>query len=261
MKGDVLNNALSCALSCGYELIDTAFKYQNESEIGDVLANHWNEQNKVLVQTKFSVTQLLYRRILWLTYGRKTTKDAIKGSMKRLNKDCLDVYLLHSPSKGYVDFYGELIKYREQGKVKVIGVCKFDEQQLKDIKNAYGEYPSINQIEVHPYHSNKRIIEFCREQGIAVEARSIFTHGDAIDELLHSEILLELSKEYGKTIPQVIVRWIIQQGMIAIVKSQSHNLIKENVDVFDFCLTEKQMSMIDSMNKNQSFGYKSIHFQ
>lgn len=253
MKGEALRNALSAAVSNGYGLIDTAFKYQNETEIGEYLSNY----NQVLIQTKFSVTQLSYKKFLWLKYGRKTTKDAIEGSMKRLREQCLDVYLLHSPSNGYVNFYGDLKEFRKQNKVKVIGVCRFNERQLQDIKDKHGEYPTINQIEVHPFHSNKRLIDFCKEHEIVVEARSLFAHGDALNELTQSNILQKIAKEYGKSVPQIIIRWIIQQGLIAIVKSGMPDHIRDNSEVFDFCLTEKEMSLIDTMNRNQSFGYVS----
>ncbi len=261
LKGEVLETTMDYAINNGYTLIDTAYKYKNETEIGSFLAAGNVREQPIIVQTKFSATQLSYKKFLWMKYGRKTTKDAIIGSMKRLQKDCLDIYLLHSPSKGYVDYYGDLIKYRDQGMVKVIGVCKFDEQQLKDIKNAYGEYPSINQIEVHPYYTNKRVIEFCKDNGIAIEARSLFTHGDALNEIMQSESLQNIAEEYNKSIPQIIIRWTVQQGLVALVKSQTISHIKENVDVFDFCLTEKQMSSIDSMNRDKSYGYKSIHLQ
>lgn len=261
LKGEILGNAMNYAINNGYTLIDTAYKYKNETEIGSIIAACNVHLLPIIVQTKFSVTQLSYKKFLWIKYGRKTTKDAIIGSMKRLQKDCLDIYLLHSPSKGYVDYYGDLIKYREQGMVKVIGVCKFDVQQLKDIKNAYGEYPSINQIEVHPYYTNKRVIEFCKDNGIVIEARSLFTHGDALKEIMQSGVLQNIAKGYNKSIPQIIIRWAVQQGLVALVKSQTPSHIKENVEVFDFCLTEKQMSMIDAMNRDQSFGYKSIHLQ
>lgn len=261
LKGEVLETTMDYAINNGYTLIDTAYKYKNETEIGSFLAAGNVHEKPIIVQTKFSVTQLSYKKFLWMKYGRKTTKDAIVGSMNRLQKECLDIYLLHSPSKGYVDYYGDLIKYREQGMVKVIGVCKFDEQQMKDIKNAYGEYPSINQIEVHPYYTNKRVIEFCKDNGIAIEARSLFTHGDALKEMMQSEVLQKIAKEYNKSIPQIIIRWAVQQGLVALVKSKTPSHIKENVDVFDFCLTEKQMSSIDYMNRDKSYGYKSIHLQ
>ena len=251
VKGEDLLGALDCAVSNGYGLIDTAYKYDNESEIGSFLNNH---KSPIIVQTKFSVKQLSYKKFLWLKYGRKTTEDAINGSMERLHKKCLDVYLLHSTSKGYVDYYGDLIKFRQQGKVKVIGVCRFDERQLQDIRNKWGEYPVINQIEVHPYCSNKRVIAFCKERGIAVEARSLFAHGDALEGFFQSKALSTIASDCNKTIPQVIIRWAIQQGLIVIVKSGTPKHIKDNIDVFDFSLTASQMERIDAMNRDTSYG-------
>lgn len=257
MKGELLKESLDCAINNGYTLIDTAFKYQNESEIGSFLSNINTPRNQIIVQTKFSATQLTYKKFLWFKYGRTTTEDAIKGSLERLQKKCLDVYLLHSPSNGFEKYYGDLMRFRGQGMVKMIGVCRFDESQLQKIRETCGEYPIINQIEIHPFYTNKKVIDFCKEKGIAVEARSLFAHGDIMEELLQSDMLKSIAKEYDKSIQQIVIRWVVQQGLVAIVKSGSQSHIKENIDVFDFSLTGKQMSMIDSMNRNQSFGLVS----
>lgn len=257
MKGELLKESLDCAINNGYTLIDTAFKYQNESEIGSFLSNINTPRNQIIVQTKFSATQLTYKKFLWFKYGRTTTEDAIKGSLERLQKKCLDVYLLHSPSNGFEKYYGDLMRFRGQGMVKMIGVCRFDESQLQKIRETCGEYPIINQIEIHPFYTNKKVIDFCKENGIAVEARSLFAHGDIMEELLQSDMLKSIAKEYDKSIQQIVIRWVVQQGLVAIVKSGSQSHIKENIDVFDFSLTGKQMSMIDSMNRNQSFGLVS----
>ena len=251
MQGDVLASSISEAYNFGYRLFDTAYKYKNESGLASNLKGN---DTDYIIQTKFSVTQLSYKKFLWFKYDKKTMDDALDGSMQRLGTPCLDVYLLHAPSKGYVDFFGNLLRYKEQDKVKVTGVCRFNEKQLLDIKDVYGVFPEMNQIEVHPYHSNKRMIEFCKERGIAVEARSVFTHGDALKNLMNEDVLIQIARECNKTIPQIIVRWIVQQGMIAIVKSESRQHIQENIDVFDFYLTEFQMHKIDTLNKNMSFG-------
>ena len=253
LRGDALKESIACAINNGYTLIDTAFKYQNESEIGNYLSIK-NMENQIIVQTKFSATQLNYKKFLCLKYGRSTTEDAIKGSLGRLRKSCLDVYLLHSPSNGFERYYADLMRFREQGNVKVIGVCRFDESQLKKIREVCGEYPTINQIEIHPFHTNKKVIDFCKEHEIMVEARSLFAHGDIMEELKQSDILKSIAKEYNKNTQQIVVRWVVQQGFVAIIKSSSPNHIKENIEVFDFCLTEKEMSKIESLNRNQSFG-------
>lgn len=258
LRDDPLREALTAALSCGYSLIDTAFKYQNESEIGGFLSEKRFAKHQVIIQTKLSATQLSYKKFLGIKYGRETAEDAINGSLLRLQKKCLDVYLLHSPSNGYVDLYRELQFFKASGKANVIGVCKFDELQLHEINNKCGEYPSINQLEIHPFYTNKNVISFCKDNGIVIEARSVFAHGDIMRELFDSVDLQRIALEYNKSIPQVVLRWIVQQGLVAIVQSHSSEHIYDNIDIFDFELTEKQMMTIDSMNKNQSFGYKSI---
>lgn len=254
MKVDVLQQSLSFAVNNGYTLIDTAFKYHNEAEIARVLSNHPGSKNSVIIQTKFSVTQLAYKKFLCFKYGKTTIDDAIEGSMLRLGMPCLDVYLLHAPSKGYVDYYGSLLRFKEQKKVKITGVCRFNERQLQDIKDVYGVFPELNQIEVHPFYSNRKVIDFCKKNGIAIEARSVLTHGDALDRLLQTEVLKEIAADCGKSIPQVIIRWVVQQGLIAIVKSETQKHILDNTDVFDFYLTDAQMNKIDSLNEDKSYG-------
>ena len=251
MKGEVLAKSLAEAYNFGYRLFDTAYKYSNESELADNLKN---KDADCIVQTKFSVTQLSYKKFLWFKYDKKTMDHALDGSMQRLGMNCLDVYLLHAPSKGYVDFFENLLRYKEQNKVQVAGVCRFNERQLQDIKDAHGVFPELNQIEVHPYYSNKKLIEFCKEKGIVVEARTVLTHGDALESFMQSEKLKKIAADCGKSVPQVILRWVVQQGLIAIVKSETSHHIKENIEVFDFYLTDQQMSMIDSLNRNESFG-------
>lgn len=254
MKGDVLENALNNAACCGYKLIDTAFKYQNESLIGDYLDKNNEIEDPIIVQTKFSVTQLSYKKFLFIKYGRKTIDDGINGSRERLKKECLDVYLLHAPSNGFENHFGDLIRFRKQGKAKIVGVCRFDEKQLQTIKDLYGEYPAINQIEVHPFHTNKKLIDFCKSKGIAVEARTVFTHGDALSVMLNNEVLKTIASNHEKTIPQVILRWVVEQGLIAIVKSETAKHIQENINVFDFSLSNQEIALIDSLNKDLSFG-------
>ena len=258
MKGEVLNKALDYAASSGYRLIDTAYKYQNESLIGDFLKNNKDNDNPFFVQTKFSVTQLSYKKFFFLKYGQHTIDDGFNDSREKLKKECIDVYMLHAPSVGYENYYGDLLRFREQGKVKTVGVCRFDEKQLQTLKELYGEYPAINQIEVHPFNTNKKLIDFCLSKDIAIEARTVLTHGDALSELLENEILKTIAKEHNKTIPQIVIRWIAQQGLIVIVKSESPEHIQDNINVFDFSLSNKEIRMIDSLNKDLSFGCVSI---
>lgn len=256
MRGEGLKEALEAALSNGYTLFDTAFKYGNESEIAHCLRSN-SSLEKLIVQTKISVTQLTQKRFLGICYDRNTERDALKGSLKRLRRDKLDVYLVHSPARGFDSVYSSLMRFREEGLVRVIGVCGFQEDHLRTIKNKFGEFPSINQIEVHPYNSNRRLIDFCQKNGIAVEARSPFAHGDAMNDFMMNPVLSSIAKKYDKTVPQIIIKWLIQQGLIVISKSGNPVHISANIDVFDFEITGLEMNAIDNLNRDQSFGFVS----
>lgn len=255
MRGHGLTMAMEAALSNGYTLFDTAFKYGNESEIALCLKS--GSSRKVIVQTKISATQMTQKRFLGVRYGCNTERDALKGSLSRLGKDKLDVYLVHSPARGYDSIYSSLMQFREEGLVSIIGVCGFQEEQLRTIKNKFGEFPSINQIEVHPYYSNSRLVDFCKENGIAVEARSPFAHGDVMNEFMQNPVLSSIASKYGKSVPQVILKWLIQQGLIIIAKSENPVHIAENMDVFGFEITESEMKSIDNLNRDHSFGFVS----
>ena len=256
MCGARLKTAIETALSNGYTLFDTAFKYGNESEVARNLKS-CPPSERIIVQTKISVAQLSNKHFLGIRCGRNTERDALRGSLKRLGRKKLDVYLVHSPAKGYESIYSSLIRFRQEGLVNVVGVCGFQEDHLRTIKNKFGEYPAINQIEVHPYHSNRRLVDFCKDNGIIVEARSPFAHGDALNEFVSNSVLSSIAEEYSKTVPQVIIRWLIQQGIIVIAKSENPVHIAENINVFGFEFAESEMNAIDNLNQNCSFGFVS----
>lgn len=256
MRGAHLKAAIETALSNGYVLFDTASKYGNEYEVAQSLKSCCHPE-RIIVQTKISVTQLSDKFFFGIRCGHNTERDALRESLKHLGRKKLDVYLVHSPARGYESIYSSLMGFREEGLVSVIGVCGFHEDHLQSIKNKFGEYPSINQIEIHPYYSNKRLVGFCKENGIIVEARSPFAHGDALNEFIVNPVLLSIATKYSKTVPQIIIKWLVQQELIVIVKSEDSSHISENIDVFDFVITEAEMKAIDQLNKNHSFGFVS----
>lgn len=251
---NMVNSTLEEALKDGYTLIDTAYKYGNEKEIGKYI--HKKEAENVLIQTKFSIIQIMKKKFCGIPYYSSSLDKEYKKSSKKLKKNPLDIYLLHSPSPGYLNNWGRLVKLKNENKVKTIGVCHFNIKQLTDIFDRYGQYPAINQIEVHPYNNNRELIEFCKEKKIAVEARSILMHGDYNSLIQEHRLLDGIAREYGKSIPQILIKWIIQQELIAIVKSSNPIHLKQNIDVFDFQLTKKQMDEIFSLNRNFSVGFK-----
>ncbi len=250
LHGKVLEDTLTCALQEGYELFDTAFKYSNEKEIGLFFTS---QKSAKIIQTKVCARQLLgSSTYLWLNKG--SIAQSYNNARKRFAGNSIDVFLIHSPFPKVEKYYKALLQLQEKEEIKIIGVCNFNIDQLKKIKDTTGVFPMLNQIEIHPYHSSKELISFCQDNGIIVEARSPFAHGDALKDWGSDRILQNLSTEYQKTVPQIILRWITQQKVVVLPRSTTQKHIKDNINIFDFKMTESQLLMIDKLNRNQSFG-------
>lgn len=258
MHGEMLRQSINSAIHAGYTYFDTAYRYGNEREIGSLLSEFKKELiANPIVSTKLS--QIQYwgtRRKLYL--DRMSIDKALRMTTKNLQTDTIDIYFLHSPFNGFSKAYRELIHLKTKGKLKIIGVSGFDVDQMNRLKRECGVYPDVCMIEIHPFHFPHALVSFCQEKGAAIIARSPFAHGDILDELLVNDRLLVLSKKYGKTIPQVILRWIVQWGMIATPRSNNTNHIKENIDIFDFSLSDDEMKAINDMNRNCSYGVVSL---
>lgn len=252
--GDVLRKTITTSLEAGVNYFDTAFKYQNEKEIGQIL--ECSNVDYVVLQSKVCAKQLLGSK-KWLWLDKESVEKAYKKTCKRLEKDSIDVFLLHSFMQGQEKFYEQLMRLRDHKAVKIIGVCNFGIEQLEQIKQKVGEYPMLLQAEIHPYHSQKELIGFCKQNNITLEARSPFAHGDVMNEWGADKTLASISVHYGKSIQQIILKWIVQQGIIAMPRSSNPKHIVDNYSIFDFSLTNEEMASIDRLNKNQSFGFVS----
>ena len=136
----------------------------------------------------------------------------------------------------------------------MLGVSGYSIDQLQIIKDYCGVYPMVNMLELHPYHSSRTLVDFCKENDIRLIARSPFAHGEIIPLLSADKDIVNIAREYGRSVPQIILRWIIQQGVIALPRSKDINHLQENINVFDFELTSHNMSVIDMKNKDLSFG-------
>ena len=251
MHGEELRNVVTEAVRSGYYLFDTATKYKNEKDLGTVL----NDTPNLFLQSKVHAGQL-WGNIRYLRLNKKDVKKSLALSSKRLGVSPY-IYLLHSPFSGYEHFFKELAEIRDKGVVNGIGVCNVNLEQLVKLISMTGQKPDVIQVEMHPYHSNQKLIEYCHDHGILVEARSPLAHGDALPEWQSNRLLQEISRRHGKTIPQIILRWIIQQKVVVIVRSGNPVHIRQNMDIFDFSLTAQEMVEIHSINKNLSFGFFS----
>lgn len=243
----------SKAMDSGCLLYDTAAKYCNDAELGCALQQHVKSDDMVVIS---KVNELLYLgRRRYLHLDRKSIKTCFRTASERLHR-CPDVLLLHSVFDRYTNAYNELLNLYEQGRLKAIGICNcLNIEELENIRNKCGYYPMINQIEVHPYYYPQKVIDFCNNHGIQVIARSPLAHGDILDDM--NKKLRELQICYSKTPTQIILRWLFQKGFVTIVRTSNIIHLQENLSIYNFTLSETDIQYIDSLNKNQSYGYFS----
>lgn len=250
LKGDILTKAFEYSYNAGCRLYDTANLYENESDLGKAIS-YCTSRNSLFLTSKIQAVQY-HGRKRYLYLNRKSVSAAYVKSCKKLNTCYLDLYLLHSPFKGYLKAYGELLNLYKKGKVKAIGVCNCNIDNLKDIYSEYREYPMVNQIELHPFNQQHEILEFCSSNNIQVEAYSPFAHGAIMKELMDNKVLINLATAHNRTITQIILRWLVQLNIVVIPRSTNKKHIEENYNVFDFHLSEKEMEMIKSLDRKEA---------
>ena len=239
-----LDQAVKVALDTGYISIDTAAAYGNEDFLGRTLKSTGVSRDELFITTKLWNRQLVD--------GYDASIKACKDSLKRLQLDYLDLYLIHWPvpkMNKYTEGWKALIKLREEGLVRSIGVSNFHIHHLKEIEEATGVIPAVNQVELHPWLTQKELIAYCQEKGIQVEAYSPLMGGKLGEE----EALSEIAAAYGKTPAQIVLRWHLQNKIIIIPKSVHDYRIRENADLYDFELKDSDMKRIDALNRNYRF--------
>lgn len=232
------------ALKVGYRSLDTAKVYGNEVGVGEAISNSGIPREELFITTK-----------VWNSdHGYENTLKAFDASLEKLGLDYVDLYLIHWPTPNfdqYVETYKALETLYKDGKVKAIGVCNFDIEHLERILNECEVVPVLNQVECHPYLQQKELRGFCEKHNIYVESYSPLMNGK---DVLQSEELQNLAGRKGKTVAQTILRWHLQSGMIVIPKSVTPNRIEENLDVFDFELTDAEMQEINELDRNVRRG-------
>ncbi|WP_319005656.1 aldo/keto reductase [Mesobacillus subterraneus] len=244
--GQQIEETIQTALDLGYRLIDTASFYQNEEGVGRAIRNSSIPREDLFITTK-----------VWNSeQGYESTLKAFEESMDRLGLEVLDLYLVHWPVKGkYLDTWRALEQLYQEGRVKAIGVSNFNIHHLEDLLDHCKVKPVINQVELHPLLSQVELRNFCRDHDIKVEAWSPLSRGRFLDE----PVLGKIAEQHGKTPAQVILKWHLQNQIIPIPKSVTPSRLKENADLFDFKLDQKEMEEINGINKNQRFGADPDH--
>lgn len=232
--------AVAEALKVGYRHIDTAAVYKNEEGVAKGIQASGVDRGDIFLTSK-----------IWnedIRQGR--TKDAFNESLARLETDYLDLCLLHWPVDGFVAAWKDLVDLYEAGKIKAIGVSNFKEHHLEALKEAGLMTPLINQVELHPQLPQPDLVEYCQDEGIQIEAWSPLMQGKFLD----IPVFAEIAEKYGKTPAQVVLRWHLETGNVALPKSVTPHRIEENFNVFDFTLDADDMAKIDAVATHERIG-------
>lgn len=235
--GETTLQAVRYALKVGYRHIDTARIYGNEGDVGSAVLESGIPREEIFVTTK-----------VWNSdQGYDSTIRACERSLRRLGLSYIDLYLIHWPVEGMGnDTWKAMIKLLRAGKVRAIGISNYDIFQVQEILQDFDVSPSVNQVEFHPFLFQEELLQFCNNNSIQLEAYSPLTRGNK----LNHPALRGLEQKYRKTSAQILIRWSLQHEVVVIPKSTHENRIKENSQVFDFQLEEKDMELLDSLNEN-----------
>lgn len=241
-----LVNAVKIAIKNGYRSIDGAAIYGNEEAMGEGIRQGIKEAG--ISREDLFITSKVWNADL----GYEKTIEAYEASLKRLGLEYLDLYLIHWPVEGkYKEAWKALEYLYKEGRVKAIGVSNFQVHHLEDLLKDAEIKPVINQVELHPQLTQKTVREFCKNNNIQVEAWSPLMAGNG---LLDNEVLKEIANKYNKSVAQVVLRWDIQSGIVTIPKSTNEGRLIQNIDIFDFNLTDEDIKKIDSLNKDLRVG-------
>ena len=237
---DECERCVSDALRVGYRLIDTAQSYFNEEEVGAAIAKSGIPRGEIFLTTK-----------VWIEhYGYEACRATVLESMRKLRVDYLDLCLLHQPFGDVYGAYRALEELYDQGKLRAIGISNFYPDRMVDLASFCRIRPQVNQVELHPHHQQGESLRWHEKYGVQLEAWAPF--GEGRGGMFQLPELKAIGEKYGKTPAQVILRWHLQRGIVAIPKSTHVERMEENFHVFDFTLTAEDMETIGALDEKQS---------
>ncbi|TPR26516.1 aldo/keto reductase [Apilactobacillus micheneri] len=232
--------AVKDALSVGYRAIDTAQGYQNEDAVGDAIAESDVDRKDIFITTK-----------VWISnFGYEKTLETVNESLKKLKTDYLDLVLIHQPVADYYSAYRALEKLYNDGKIRAIGVSNMDPAKYVDFIMNNEVKPAVNQVETHVFNQQKTLRKYMNENDTQIESWAPFAEGK--NNLFSNEVLNSIGEKYAKSAAQVALKFLAQSGVVIIPKSTHVERMKENIDIWDFELTEDEMNKISDLDLNKS---------
>ena len=228
------------AIESGYRLIDTAAAYMNEKAVGEAIKKCGVPREELFITTKLWVQDATY----------EGAKEAIQTSLDNLGLDYLDLYLIHQPLKDYVGAYRAMEEAYKEGKLKAIGVCNFYPARLADLCETVEVIPAVNQVELHPFFQQENALAVMKEYGVVPEAWGPFAEGN--HGIFTHPVLTKIGDKYGKSAAQVALRWNVQRGVVVIPKSVHKDRMEQNMNIWDFNLTDEDMAEIAKLDLGHS---------
>jgi 2,5-diketo-D-gluconate reductase A len=240
---DQTEQAVADALAAGYRSLDTAASYQNEEAVGRAIKASDVPRDELFVTTK-----------LWIQdQGEKTARRAFETSLGRLGLDYVDLYLIHQPFGDYYGSWRVMEELNRQGLARAIGVSNFYPDRLVDLIDHNETVPMVDQIECHPFFQRAAEQQLMRERGVQTESWGPFAEGR--NNLFSDPTLSEIGAAHGKSVAQVVLRWLIQRDVVVVQKSVRPERMRENIDVFDFKLTDDQMARIATLDRGETLFF------
>lgn len=237
---DVCEKAVLDAIDIGYRLIDTAAAYFNEEAVGSAIKKSGIDRKELFITTK-----------LWIQdQGYENAKKAFQTSLEKLGLDYIDLYLIHQPFGDYYGSWRAMEELYKEGKIRAIGVCNFYPERLTDLCVNAKVVPAVNQVELHPFFTQDSAIANMNSLGVQPEAWGPLAEGK--HDIFNNKVLKTIGAKYGKTVAQVVLRWNTQRGVVIIPKSVHKERMVENLDIWDFKLTDEEMAEISKMDLGHS---------
>jgi 2,5-diketo-D-gluconate reductase A len=239
--------AVEAALEAGYRHLDTAVSYGNEEAVGAAIKASGIAREELFVTTK-----------LWIQHAptgnvQEDTKRSFDNSLRRLGVDYLDLYLVHQPLGDYYSEWRAMQELNEAGGARAIGVSNFHPDRLVDLIDHNEIVPAVNQIETHPFHQRAFDQELMCERGVQIESWGPFAEGR--NNLFTDPLLSAIAEAHGRSVAQVVLRWLVQREIVVIPKSVKPERMAQNLDIFDFTLTEEDMKQISTLDAGQSLFF------